>query len=607
MTSSERPRSGGARTLLGIALVAAALVAVAAAPVAAGAAGPANASSARRHRRRQWHAPNAAKLVGAVVHARTAAKRHEAIEAVMKGLGIGVYTPAGKRVVGGFERNANGLYLYTWEIDYLADQLGRGQRSSLEQAATQLAYAGLTLHGKPVTGASLGKAIRKGIKRLAKPRQRRTPAGALAAVVKALGQAHHVNLTKKLPATKPVLDPLQSVLLAVDGLRSATGHATRGQPARPAKTGAASATASGAHCSGSFSGGLGYARGIRSMIGSGGKSGGAGIIKQEIKDGLDGSVMAYSVAIVPLGSKLKGAFGANGPGSAAPMRFQVKVVMRDEFGHPGGNCGRAAGYKLPRKGGIPGVPVVWTRDAAGNLTYLGQTPSCSTLCTSTTDGDGIATLTFQPDDEYLPGAGPTITEAGAVSATEFSDAAQGNLLGTIAEAIGFSKEAQVPWEISYHNPGGYRVEVPSFSETWIIDEGEEGEDPLTATYSFENEEVCTRGRGAEHPLQPREPELGSSGSTAKVISSDSAGTFTASGGPAPIPIDFQPVAPRDYRNGQEDGAPQIDGLWVFDSPTLAALITATPTPFVIAGPPSPPSQGFEIPVTQAKNCGNGFG
>jgi hypothetical protein len=347
------------------------------------------------------------------------------------------------------------------------------------------------------------------------------------------------------------------------------------------------------------------------MIGSGGKSGGAGVIRQEIQDGADGSVLAYSVGIEPVAAPLKGAFGSGGPGSATPMQFQVRVVMRDEFGSKGGGCGRLAGYKLPRQGGIPGVPVVWTRDAVGHLTYLGQTPSCSTLCTSTTDGDGVATLTFQPDDEYLPGDWPTITEAGTTTATEFVDAAQDNILGTIAEALGFNKQAEIPWEISYHNPGGYRVEVPPMTVTWIEGEGEEDPTTVTGTYTFEDEEVCDNGPHTEHPLKPREKQLGAAGSSAHVhaVASSSVGTYeqdATSSGAAPIPIDFQPSAPKEYGNG-EDGAPQISGLWVFDSPTLEASIEAVAGPFIDAGPASPPSQSFQVPVTQAKNCGNGLG
>jgi hypothetical protein len=347
------------------------------------------------------------------------------------------------------------------------------------------------------------------------------------------------------------------------------------------------------------------------MIGSGGKSGGAGVIRQEIQDGADGSVLAYSVGIEPVAAPLKGAFGSGGPGSATPMQFQVRVVMRDEFGSKGGGCGRLAGYKLPRQGGIPGVPVVWTRDAVGHLTYLGQTPSCSTLCTSTTDGDGVATLTFQPDDEYLPGDWPTITEAGTTTATEFVDVAQGNILGTIAEALGFNKQAEIPWEISYHNPGGYRVEVPPMTVTWIEGEGEEDPTTVTGTYTFEDEEVCDNGPHTEHPLRPREKQLGAAGSSAHVhaVASSSVGTYeqdATSSGAAPIPIDFQPSAPKGYGNG-EDGAPQISGLWVFDSPTLEASIEAVAGPFIDAGPASPPSQSFQVPVTQAKSCGNGLG
>ena len=149
------------------------------------------------------------------------------------------------------------------------------------------------------------------------------------------------------------------------------------------------------------------------------------------------------------------------------------------------------------------------------------------------------------------------------------------------------------------------------TENWIIAEGEEGATTVTGTYTFNDEEVCTNGVGSEHPLKPREKQLGASGSSASIHAetSNSSGSYVrdySSSDPVPIPIDFQPVGSKNYGTSASGGV-AIGGLWAFDSPTLAADITATANTFVAAGPPSPPSQSFRIPVTQAKSCGNGFG
>lgn len=568
------------------------------------AAAPAPVVTARHGSTRRWRAPNASRLAHSLTHAHSSSSRSKAIDALMKGLGVGVYTPSGRRVVGGFERGPNGIYLYTWEVSLLADQLGRRQTTSLDDVGNQLAFAGLTVNHKPITGAAIESALRKRIKTLTRGHSAKTPQGVLAAALQALAKAHHVNLEKSVSLTKPVLDPVQAVLIAIDALRSATkgasGRSVRGAslPAVISESGFPQATAS-EDCSNGFSGGAsGYGRSIAiGLLRSGGRSLGAGVIGQEIKDGIDGMVLAYSVAIEPINPVLTGAFGVAGPNSASPMNFQVKVIMRDKYGS-GGKCGRAGGYKLPKQGGIPGVPVVWTRNAYGNLTNYGHTPACSTLCVSTTDSDGVATLVFQPDDEFLPGVGGQTSGQGKVMANEFTDVAQGNLLGSVAQALGFNKETGVRWVINYRDPGGYRVEIPSFSETWNLDGGA----TFTGTYSYQNEEVCDRGPGAEHPLLPKEPMLGSSGSTSTV--SDTYGTF--SGGPAPIPIDFAPVAPKNYGNGQ-DGAPLIGGQWIFNSPTMTANITSSPTPFAVPGSVTPGTYTWPLPVTQAHNCGNGLG
>ncbi len=599
------------------ALVVASSLTLAVAPVAA--ARPAAVVSRTSSRRvTRWRSPSAARLVRAVTRAHAKRARIRAVEQALHALGVGVYTGKGKQVAGGFERGAKGIYLYDFEVQLIADQLAGKRLASFDQVATQLAKSGMRLGAGTVTGQTLAAAVAKGIKRLGGKKARRTPAGALAAVVRKLGQARHVDLIHAPAADKPVLDPLQRILIGVDATRHATHQAGPARAAASAAGASPLAAAAGSGCGGNIGGTISYSKGIGTMVATKGAEGGPGVIVQELKDGIDGMAMAYSVGIQAAKTKLSGSFGTSGPKSAAPMLFKVKVTMRDDYSHGKPKCGRLAGYKMPKKGGIPGVPILWQRDSEGHLTYLGETPSCGAVCITHTDSHGIATMTFQPDDEYLPGVGPKVYQGGTTTADEFAQVAQHNILGSIAQAIGFRKQAAIRWEVSYHHPAGYRVDLPA--QTYAIGGG------ATATWEEPNLEVCLAPSSKEipHPLKPYwrgplapgepEPAAGSgdaplgfqgvfSGQPVPTENhptpywGDLKETITALGHtavtdwtPLAIPIGF------DTTKQYEDNNVKSQALWSFTSPTMHAHITLT---YEL---PYGQTHTFDEPITQAQHC-----
>ncbi|WP_310964264.1 hypothetical protein [Nocardioides terrisoli] len=576
---------------------------------------PTTAPAARRS---VWRAPSPAKLTRAVLHARTTKARVKAIDKVLKGVGIGVYTGAGRKVVGGFERGPRDIYLYTGEVKALAAQLGRKQDGSFAQVAAQLALAKETLHGKKVTGSRLASAVAAGIKRLARKKWKHRPEGVLAAVVRKLGQARHHDPAHSAAANALVLDPLQRLLIGIDATRSATKK-TR-VAARTTAGGPSARRLSGSDC-GSFGGGSSYGVATGVMVATKGAVKGApnGVIAQEIFDGVDGSAIAYSVGVAPVKPDLTGAFGTDGPQSADPMKFQVRVSMRDDYGKF--TCGRGVHYNFPQKGGISGVTVTWDPDAVSHLTYLGHIVGCSNSCTSVTDTNGVATMTFQPDDEYLPGVGPKIIQHGTSTGAALIQRAAHNYLGMIAEALGFTKQAEIGWEISYHHPAGYRVDLPA--QTLPLQDG------ATQTYRTDGLEICLAPstQDVPHPLKPgltprppgigdqsgRGPELGLQGAwsqqpvpTGQATSpyyGSLRQTFHIDGHTQvvnepvmAVPIDFTQSA-RESDTGGVDSVAQ----WVFDQPTLHAHITLYYVTQEEAGM-TPSSHAFDVPITQARYC-----
>ena len=266
-------------------------------------------------------------------------------------------------------------------------------------------------------------------------------------------------------------------------------------------------------------------------------------------------------------------------------------------------------------------------DAAGNhLSYLG-TDDCGTVCTTTSDADGIATFTFQPDDEYLPGKWPKVIEHGTTTANEFAMAGQHNILGAVAQGLGFTKQAEISWEISYHHPAGYAVDLPDESVSL-------GGGKATETYHFTGLEACLGPSSAEvpHPLKPRfgpgaysgesditgkGPMLGDMGIWFNPQKKPPTGgnpnpyygsltiTDTADGQSETEPAWTPELIPIDFTTPTRQTGNQVDtqSQWIFDGPTMHAHIKMWFTRTITgAVPNSETSHTYDVPVTAATHC-----
>lgn len=557
-------------------------------------------------------------LAQSLEKAGTPAKREAALLAALQALGIGVYNGNGAQVQAGFEQGPDGIYLYDFEVQALAAQLGRGELGSFDGLAAALNLAGFTLGRQPLTGESLAKATAVGIAKL--HGKAATPEAALGLLVRDLGLARGVDLASPQPSSKAILDQLQMLLLTIDLARAqGGGPATMsdGPALRPPVAQASeSCSESGSDFFGAASTG---SLGASILLGKG--IGPRAILTKEILGGIHGVALAFSFHFKALQSLVGGAFGSNGPKSATPMRFQVQAELLDNASHVQANCGALQNQKPS----VAGIPVEWDFAAVGHIEYLG-TMQCQAGCTAT-NSDGIATATFQPDDEYLPGSGPTFIEHGTVNATASPQHAKGNVLGSIAEALGFTKEAPIGWEVSWHDPGGYRIEVPT-----IETQGDFSQIHYEMKDHVENEETCLQRPDTPlsfaHPLVPRPFgagadwfTLGTASAEAglgfgdpreskwfeeanEIIAGEATGWYeNASGLPALLPVGLN--APAFDKDGIADGIGeenegfgplQVAGQLVFTSPTAEIQLTANRTGA------SPGQQIFDLPLEKARIC-----
>ena len=564
------------------------------------------------------------RLTQSLATASTPARREAALLQVLQVLGIGVYTGDGVQVQAGFESGPDGIYLYDFEVQALADQLGRGELGSFDGLAEALNVAGMTLGGQPQTGESLEAATVAGIAGL--HGKASTPEAALGLVVRDLGLTRGVDLAKPRSPSAPILDQMQLLLLAIDLARGEAGGAaaaSSGALASRAPTALASDSCSssgsdfyGAASSGSIGASVILGKGITPRA----------ILTKEILDGIHGVALAYSFQFKALKELVSGAFGSNGPESATAMLFQVQAELLDNASNAHVDCGALKDQK-PEVGGIP---VSWNFESVGHIEYLG-TVHCGADCTQTNSA-GIATMTFQPDDEYLPGAGSKFIEHGTVAANAHPQEAKGNVLGAVAEALGFTKEAPIGWEVSWRDPGGYRIEIPV-----IETQAQESDTEYQFKNHLENEEVCLPKPDTpltvEHPLVPRafgvkgewfalgtagfESGLSPGDSRAskdfeeenEIISGEPSGFFEdESGYPALLPVGFNsPAFDKDGiaagigASGENFGPLRVAGQWQFSSPTAEVLLTAK------REGASPGSQTFNLPVERPGVCAPSIG
>jgi hypothetical protein len=433
---------------------------------ASGATGAAAATLDSHHKASPASLAN--KLAGQVSKAHTPRAREKAIIAVLDALHVGVYKTSGKPVERGAERSVRDLYLYDYEVSSIADELARQQTYGLADASDLLASLGVKPGGGAVTTDQLDKLLRDGIQISAKSRK---PFALLPLLIRELGK-------RDKPASDPLkaspdslrLDALSYALLDISFLGEALRHENAHGSRRALAAGKAGCPEPKPDPEVSQQlGESALAWWVERKLGElegriGSKIAKALEIKElveKILGGLHGSLLAYSLQVKAVNGNVATHYGPAGHASGAGgvANFQMRVTMLDDLGEQNIRCLALAGIKLPRKGPIPGVPILWELGAQGNLLQHGTTnPGGGIIPPRTSTGDdGVATLPFTPKDELVPGFGVDTHDTGVVDGiAQWQDAFdnEASLFGVKLNQYLTPKFDGVRWDVGFHNQNG---------------------------------------------------------------------------------------------------------------------------------------------------------
>lgn len=443
----------------------------------------------------------AKKLVRDVRASRTDAARTAALTRMFRALEIGVTTPSGRPIVVPVTpRQSSTFHLYDFEVRMLARQLKRGKLRSPDLLANSLTEDGLEIApGKPFPAALLTTSVRDAIR--GANRNPRATRALLPLILRELGMTRPKATRQDLARVPPArmqFDALQAMLVGTDVRLSVLSHIGG------AKVGARSAPAPRAgralpaDCA-AFSDAVEKAEklleqqhggkvqkviadkaygmvadqvtgqldrqatrwAIRNLPGwatrgiyTGRK---ALALAEQLKDGLHGSLLAYSIQVEPVKTHVQTHYGHDGkPGEQ--MVFQIRVRSLDDWGEMAAKCGKLAGTQLPQRGGIEGVPVAWEK-AEGQLAPEHGTVDCAKpLCITKTNGSGIAQLVFTPKSEKPFATLYMEQEAvGNVSGTAlYQTGMDAGIVGQIAQVL-IPKYAHIQWRVRYHEVPGIRI------------------------------------------------------------------------------------------------------------------------------------------------------
>ncbi len=433
---------------------------------------------------------------------------------IMKALQIGVVTPAGKPLSLGAEPGAAGLFqLYSAELGPLGASVSRAPSLTLDDVGASLSRAGLALNsqGKAIPTSllhdTLVAAAKDAVRHPAKP------GSLMPLLVRQLGLSEHpsYDLAKSPVAAKIHLSSLQAWLLTSDVEISVLRHIRRSAlrvshlvtaaaapAARPASAlgdacqkytdlsdqlQKAEQQAAGGKLSkfvaGKIAGHFGdliqeaitehFTRGVPPWVVGLGKSyleDTQQVLKlaNTVLQGIHGSLLSASISVHTQNgiSSLPTVHWYHQPGEAGhQLTFSIVVEMLDNYGDTLIKCGDLAGFKFPPKGGIPGVKVLWEQ-AEGKLTPDMGTLDCplaAIACNSTTNDQGVASVTFTPNTEVFPGVGLQLDAGGVMDGVAaYQTGAGGGMLGQIAQVL-VPKYAGLRWRVTYHQEPKLSVRV----------------------------------------------------------------------------------------------------------------------------------------------------
>ncbi len=408
----------------------------------------------------------AAHLASAVTRAHSAKARKRAVTNVLKALHVAVITPKG-RVLQRGSRSAARVQLYNFEVSALAAQLGRHESRSLAELTGMLGAAGFHPNKGQFPPSVMAELLQGAIKSVSR-HPKKTGLGAL--IVRDLGldrKQARVDLAKQIPGTTQ-FDPLQSELLMLD-FANLKGGRHHGHASAAPRAGSASLCTQAdlakraadqklAQHQGDVAGQMvkkaASKRVSKEIVGKF-TVGEIQNIVQSVEDGVHGVLLAYSVRVESPQS-LPVTHYNHSTAEHHVVTLTATVRMLDDYGNTLIECGDLAGKKLPKQGGIPGIPVLWDLDGLYKHSAWSYGSLAGAVKTSTTDGNGVAKLDVPLKTELVPGRGLQKDDTGITNGIPLVGQKTGGFasLENLATYI-FPKDgtnrAPSRWFVTYHD------------------------------------------------------------------------------------------------------------------------------------------------------------
>ncbi|PYE50472.1 hypothetical protein [Deinococcus yavapaiensis] len=395
-------------------------------------------------------------LVERLHMASTSDGRTQALKAAMNALRIGVYTPEGKAVVVGAERDAKDFYLYDLELNLLAESYARGDTYTLGQVATSVNQLGLFEGDREVTPQELQTALRAATRSAVEHPDDPASLGPL--MVRGLGLEHKepFDTLEDVPLEKIRLDALQRFLVMAEVTLPAFAQAGPLQGVTHLSALSSnvfrSAATSSSPCEdlGTVTSKGGPWTMGKWFLGNLPALKNVNLLSKALLVTIDmwhGMIMAATISV----DKISGDGQATRYGGP-PIDFKIRVF--NHFQHPETmvKCGWLLGVEFPAYGGLKGVTVAWL-NLIGNLRDHGTLNCGNTICTSETDANGYASVVFTPKPE-LNAVGEMVTERGTLGADAFVQLKLKNTLGAISNLI-FPAGALMDWFVLHRQAPGW--------------------------------------------------------------------------------------------------------------------------------------------------------
>jgi hypothetical protein len=491
-----RVRSGALSVLLCLAAVFAGVAVPAGAPTSH--ASDAAKAGCKKQQKCPGATVQAAKLAGSLAKSVTGATspqaRYNALVRVMKMLSLGEYTADGKVVEHGAERSTDDFYLYDVELRSLAGVLGTHPTYSLSDLADSLTRAGIQPGGQPVDPETLRQVLVGMVQEAAA--EPHGSASVAPDLVRDLGLARtpSYDLANSPSLDQIQLDALQYFLfeaeLLVPRVRQLAGHGSAAARTTIHRLGIARAGCGSVtpetkkEAEADRKTGKGMLGGLKKLLDWERKKGPVtqgwsrlsdalnGVkLAQQILNMLHGLVLSGGIVAERLDNDMETHYGPAGhaPGAGDPLKFQIRVSMAFDLGADQINCLALAGYNIPKKGPIPGVPVRWDIKADNDISKYGTldpAPSSFSIAglafnfgsVTTTDANGVATLTFTPNTEKGPPIGISTIDHGSVDGMVEWGTAFGSVFGKVNQFLTPISDV-VGWNVGFHKPRGYTFDI----------------------------------------------------------------------------------------------------------------------------------------------------